>query len=323
MTLLSKNLIKEVTAVPSADVPIHSAVPPRRVDREGFWIREDVLYTNAKGRDKQKLHKRAKATFELLGEVLRRVLERDETIFYIAVTQAMPGALAQFAHLVGGGWHSYSLPRALLIFTERRIIALRERKHFSKWVWDRGIRVARWGDVQDTKSAGFIANRLTVKFRDGGRQQYWKFASGDLQKVTMLITALKANASGEVATAGRMIALCPRCLTTLSPGNYQCPSCGFRFKDEKTLLQRGILIPGGASLYVGATGVGVLRSVFEMLVTLSILGSIYRLTHQAGSSAVMAPLMMGLYMEILVLAIDKAMAIAFSRPQIRDFLPAE
>jgi hypothetical protein len=306
--------------MPSADFPIHAAVPPQRIDKNGVRVREDVLYGDSKGRSKGKLRKRANAVFEQLGEELRRVLEPDETIFYIAVAQAMPGAFAQF---FGGGWHTYSLPRTLLFFTERRIIAFRQRKHITSWVWDRGIRTVRWGDVQNGKPGGFVTRYLTLKFRNGEQQGYWRFASGDFKKVRLLVDTLRVQASGETAAAGGMVSLCPGCLAPLSQRTYQCPGCGFRFKDEKTLVRRGILIPGGASLYVGATGLGVLRSVFETIILLSILTSVYRAIRDPRGLAVVGPLMLAVVFECGVLILDKMMAIALSRPQIRDFLPLE
>jgi precorrin-6B methylase 1 len=87
--------------MPSGDLQIYPTSTPRRVDWNGFSVREDVLYTDAKGRDKSKLRKRAKEAFDDLDVVLRRVLEPNETIFYIAPAQVMPGALAQF--LAAGG----------------------------------------------------------------------------------------------------------------------------------------------------------------------------------------------------------------------------
>ena len=43
----------------SADVPIHGSQPPRLVSANGIQIREDVLYTNAKGEPDDRSRKRA------------------------------------------------------------------------------------------------------------------------------------------------------------------------------------------------------------------------------------------------------------------------
>lgn len=306
--------------MPSPDLAIHPTIPPQRVDKNGVSVREDVLYTDAKGRSKNKLRKRAEDALEDLGEVLRRVLEPNETIFYIGVAQAMPNFAAQF---FGGGWHTYSLPRTLLFLTDRRIIALRVRKRMGGWTWDRGVRTAHWGDVQTAKASGFLTRSLTLKFRNGEKQSYWRFASGDLKKVRLLADVLGPHGSGETAAAGAMVSLCPGCFVALSAGTYQCPSCGLQFKDEKTLLRRGILIPGGASFYVGATGLGVMRSIGESVLLAVILMILFgAIVTPAGSRDAAWELTSGLLV-FGILVVDKSLAIAVSRQQIRDFLPAK
>jgi hypothetical protein len=85
----------------NADIQIYPTIPARRVDQDGFFVREDVLYSDRKGREKSKLRKSARAMLDALGDVLRRVLEKDETILYIAPAQAMPGALGPFLPSAG------------------------------------------------------------------------------------------------------------------------------------------------------------------------------------------------------------------------------
>jgi hypothetical protein len=306
--------------MPSSDLQIHSTIPPQRVDRNGLSIREDVLYTDAKGREKSKLRKRANEAFDDLSDVLRRVLEPNETIFYIAPAQVMPGAVAQF---FGGGWHAYSLPRTLFFFSDRRIIAFRLRKRMRGWIWNRGIRTVRWGDVAQATPGGFISRHLVLKFRNGEQQRYWRFAWGDLKKVRQLIELLRAHGAGESTAAGGRVSLCPGCLAVLAPRNYRCQGCGVQFKDEKTLLWRAIVIPGGASLYVGASGLGVLRAVFEAIILAGILISLFNAVREPRNSTAVAALMTSVAAECIILFLDKAMAYSLSLPQIRAFIPVE
>jgi hypothetical protein len=304
--------------MPTTDISIHDSIPPQRIDKNGFNVRDDVLYTDAKGRTKNRLPKRADDALESLGEVLRRVLEPNETIFYIAKAQAMPGFAAQ---IFGGAWHVYSLPNVLLFFTERRIVAFRMRKRMGEWAWDRGIRTVRWGDLQDAKAEGFLSQRLTLKFRNGERQVYWRFASGDLQKAKLLVGILRPHGTGETTSAGAMVSLCPACLVTLSPGTYLCQSCGLKFKDEGTLVRRGILIPGGASFYVGATGLGVIRAIAESFLILLLLVFVMGAIAETAASQGASPGFAGALFILAILALDKGMAVLVSRQQVRDFLP--
>jgi hypothetical protein len=302
------------------DLPVYPTVPARRVDREGFSIREDVLYSDAKGRERKKIRKLAGAALDSLGDVLRRVLEPGETIFYTAAAQAVPGPLTQF---FGGGWHTYSLPRTAFFITDRRIIALRLRKRITGWNWNRGIQTARWGDVAGVKATGGLSRRLTLTFRNGETRRYWRFAWGDAKKLALLIEALRAHASGETSSAGGLVSLCPNCLAALASRQYRCAVCGVEFKDEKTLWQRGLMIPGGASLYVGASGLGMFRGVFEGLITLGIIYSLVRLLGASGNPALQGRIMTGIVFECFILFLDKLLAYYLALPQVRDFIPVD
>jgi hypothetical protein len=304
----------------NADIQMYPTIPARRVDQEGFFVREDVLYSDAKGCEKSKLRKSARVVLDAFGDVLRRVLEKDETILYIAPAQAMPGALGQF---FGGGWHTQSLPRTILFLTDRRIITLRVRKRMSGWDWNRGIWTARWGDVEKAIAGGLVSRYLTLKFRNGETRQYWRFGWGSLKKVRMVVEALRAQTTGESTAAGGAVSLCPHCLATLAPRTYRCPSCSVEFKNEKTLLQRALVVPGGASLYVGANGLGMLRAAFESLITISIVISLFELTRTPKGSGREAALMSSIVIECAVLFVDKLMAYYLALPQIRDFIPID
>ena len=304
----------------NSDLSVYPAIPARRVDREGFSVREDVLYSDAKGREKKKIRKLAGVALDSLGDVLRRVLEPGETIFYVAAARAMPGALAQF---FGGGWHTYAIPRTIFFVTDRRIIALRLRKQMSGWNWNRGIQTARWGDVAGVKAGGFLSRRLTLTFRNGETRSYWRFQSGDAKKLAQLIETLRAHATSEPSAAGGIVSLCPNCLAALTSRQYRCAGCGVEFKDEKTLWHRGLMIPGGASLYVGANGLGVVRALSEAFITLSIVVSVVRLVGASGNPALQGRIMTGIVFECFVLFLDKLLAYYLALPQIREFIPVD
>jgi hypothetical protein len=304
----------------NSDIAIYPAIPARRVDREGFSVREDVLYSDAKGREKKKIRKRAGVALDSLGEVLRRVLEPGETIFYVAAAQAMPGAAAQF---FGGGWHTYSIPRTIFFISDRRTIALRLRKQMNGWNWNRGIQTARWGDVAGVKAGGFLSRRLTLTFRNGETRSYWRFQWGDAKKLAQLIETLRAHATSETSAAGGMVALCPSCLAALASRQYRCAGCGVEFKDEKTLWHRALMIPGGASLYVGASGLGVVRALFEAFITFSIVLSVVRLVGASGNAALQGRIMTAIVFECFVLFLDKLLAYYLALPQIREFIPVD
>jgi hypothetical protein len=300
------------------DQPVHPEKPAQRIDRSGLAARADTLYTDAKGEEKYSVRKRAESVLERMGEFLRRVMEPDEAIFYIARAQVMPGVLEQ---LFMGWLGTISMPGALLVFTNKRIIALRVRnKGFQDWQWDRGVRVARWGDIVSLKVKGLFSRVLTLKLRSGQKMSYWRVTTTDAKKIALLVNVLQPGSSGETSSAGAMNSLCPSCLSTLAEKHYLCPNCQLQFKNEKSLMWRGLLIPGGACFYVGMVSLGVLRLIGEtifLLVTLGLLVDALNSPSAESSSDAIG----GLIALVLLLVFEKAIGIVHSRRIVRDFLP--
>lgn len=299
-----------------ADLSVHATSVPRTATKNGLNVREDTIYTDAKGNEKVRIRKRADQAIECLGEILRKVLEKDETIFYLAPTQVMPGALEQLVL----GWHLYALPRVLLVFTDRRIIGLRIRsRSFANWKWDRGIRTMRWGDMESASVKGALNRMLKLKLRSGEGVSYWRISRADAKKLKLVVPILRERSSGQVSASGGSNSLCPACFSLLLPGRYECPQCQLAFKDEKTLLWRGILVPGGASFYIGMGSLGVLRLLFESALLFVIVARI--LDGILGQRQEAAAAFSAALIFLAVLSFEKSVAIWSSRRQIRDFLP--
>ncbi len=72
----------------NTDVPVYTAKLPMLVARDGLRVREDVLYTNAKGEDHEASRQRAEAALIKVKDILPSVLEPSEAIFYIFKCQA-------------------------------------------------------------------------------------------------------------------------------------------------------------------------------------------------------------------------------------------
>ena len=154
----------------------------------------------------------------------------------------------------------------------------------------------------------FLSRNLTLNFRSGETRQYWRFGWGEQKKVRQVVDGLRAHVTGESAAAGGMVSLCPNCLAALAPRNYKCQSCGVEFKDEKTLWRRALVVPGGASLCVGANALGVLRAIFEAILSLSILISLVGLISAPRGSAAESALVTSIFVECAVLFVDKLLA---------------
>jgi hypothetical protein len=300
------------------DQPVHPGKAAQCVDRGGLSVREDTLYSDAKGNEKSSVRKRAESVIERMGDFLRRVMEPDEAIFYIARAQVMPGVLEQ---LFMGWLGTYSMPGVLLVLTNKRIIALRVRNSgIQNWQWDRGVRVARWGDIGSIKAKGLFSRVLTLKLRNGEKMSYWRLTAADAKKINLLVNALQPAAAAEISSAGAMNSLCPGCLSMLVPRQYQCPNCQMQFKTENSLMWRGLLIPGGACFYVGLVPLGVLRLIGESIGLLVVLTLLVDALNSQNSESISSAIG-ALIVLVLILVFEKAIGIVHSRRIVRDFLP--
>ena len=299
---------------------VHSSQVARNSVMNGFRVREDTLFTDSKGNDKPKIRTAADQTLSRLGDLLRRLLEQNETIFGICRAQVMPGTMEQLFL----GWHVYTLPRVMLLFTDRRIIALRIRNRgWGDWEWDRGVRTIRWGDVASASVKGLLSRVFKLKLRSGESISYWRMTLADSKKIKVLAGFLQQHATGETSAGAASMSLCPTCLAVLQPMHYECPNCRLEFRNEKTLMWRGLIIPGGASFYIGMTALGVLRFIVESFFILIVLILVADgVTAPAGSPAAYHAFTTATVL-LLVLFLEKWLAILYSRRRIRDFLPAQ
>ncbi len=114
----------------------------------------------------------------------------------------------------------------------------------------------------------------------------------------------------------------------LTAGKYECASCGLRFKDEKTLLKRTILIPGGGYMYASMTLLGVLDFLTEGLFTVVAIFSLLMAigivaperdadgrVMQSGETLTVA------LFSLLLVGTHKALEYVHGRRAIRTFLP--
>ena len=238
--------------------PIHPNQTARTSNIAGVTVREDLLFTDAKGAEKPALRTEVEKAIGKMGNVLPRLLEPGETALYIVQAVAPLTFFEQFTL----GWYALQLKGVTLVLTDRRLLRFRRKtKGLRDWEWTRGVQSVRWGDVAEATVKGWLARVLTLKYRTGRKEVYRLAGIGPGKKVGMLIPALVPPGTGGAGspTGQDMASLCPECVKPLTPQNYQCGSCGLNFKNEKTLLWRNFLVPGGGFFYTGWTGLGILQ----------------------------------------------------------------
>lgn len=306
----------------NADLPIYETQMPRLMSANGVSIREDVLHTDAKGEPDERSRKRAEDALADLREVLPKLLEPKETIlFVIKSCQAPMGVLEQFFL----GWYLYRVTATRLVFTNFRLL------HFglgSGGKWNGTLKSLRWGDVAEAKVKGWLSRILLLRCTDGKKEKYWRLRRKDAQKAKVIVSAVLLPSRGEVTPAQGFQSLCPECRGPLTAGNYQCAGCGMNFKDEKTLVWRTLLIPGGGYLYAGLTFLGVMAFITEGIFTLGVLFSLLIAVGllTPGTTEEGRPMHAEEYWGAAILlavlvALHKAFEYIHSRRVIRSFVP--
>jgi hypothetical protein len=257
----------ERLVVPAADIAIHANLKAAISSPWGFLLRDDVAFTDAHGGEGGSLARLAKRSLELLQEPLGRILEPDEAVLYFSRGQIMPGLPERY--MLGVGYRI--LTRAGLILTNRRLlqVSLKRDGH-----WNRNLRSARWGDVREFQVTGRLRGKLLIKYLRGPGETYWHVPKQAAEKIKILLDALLPASTGETSAAQGMASFCPQCLTELSPGNYECPNCRLKFKDEKGALLHGLLIPGGGYFYAELHLLGIGHAFADVSILFSAIVSV-------------------------------------------------
>jgi len=249
--------------MPNNDLPIYATQLPRLTTADGVQLREDVLFTSEKGEPDERRKKRALEALSSLREILPNLLEKDETVLYVVKTcQAPMGSLEQFLL----GWNAYRVSATRLVFTNLRLL------HFgmeSDKKWRRTVKAVRWGDITEAKVKGWLNRKLQLRYANGMKESYWRLQRKDSLKIKAILDAVIPQSRGQATPAQGFQSICPDCRAVLTAGKYECASCGLRFKDEKTLLTRTLLIPGGGYMYASMTLLGVLNFFTEGLFTVA------------------------------------------------------
>ncbi len=299
--------------MPSADVAIHPEQAPRLVSREGVRLREDTAYTNHKGREKKGIRKRTDKALQNLRDALSRVLEPEEAVLYVARGQAPASLLEQFAF----GWYIYYVTGAVLVLTNRRLLhflVTRENR------WKRSLRSVRWGDVKQAKpKGGLFSSSLVLKYQNGKKETYWNLPGGDAKKIKVLLATLLPESVGEASAAQGMVSLCPDCRATLTPGVYQCSQCALSFKDEKTLMRRSLLIPGGGYFYTGHWFLGIGDFIVEAYLLIFVVFLVVT-TFDPSNRNVTGTLVASGFLAV-ILAVEKWFTIHHCKRFIREYIP--
>jgi len=266
---------------------------------------------HSKRRDKQPIQKRSETALRKLKPALQSVLLPDETVLCIARATSPLTLLEQLA----AAWWTRLLAASRMVITNKRLLFFPVKRDGS---WRESVRVVHWGDLEEVKPKGLLVRNVTFKTKNGAKITYTNFRRADAKNIAAISAALLPAASGEMTAAHGFVQLCPGCCRALTPGEYVCPGCNLVFKNEKSMIMRSILLPGGGYFYTGHPLIAMVPAVIEGLLMLDIL--VFLIAGIASSrerSHVLPSLMiLGLFW-----AFESGVTILHCRRYVRDYIP--
>lgn len=317
----------------AADAPVHPNLLPRIVPFIGLRVREDTAYTDPTGVERNAIRKRAEGDLRQAAEILTRLLQPNEVVLYIARGAFMPGTFEQLVSLAAHLLfllQPVSFSGIMLVFTNSRLIALRTRKKLRGWNWDHGVFKAEWTGVARASKRGWLLPYIELVNQDGTKEKFWHLRRRDAENIKLLMKTFGPTGPVIPASpaAGACCSLCPKCFAALTPGVYHCLGCGTIFKNEKNLLIRALLIPGGAYFYSGRNMLGVFSGLIETLVLMEIGLELLAVMRVPLGVAAWAPgaipqeLLMDAIKLSPTLVFLKAVGIYLAQPLVRKFILA-
>ena len=297
--------------VPTADIRIHDNQVVRTVAVDGITVRSDVFSTNEKGEEKALVDRRTRKVLRKLGPALLRLLLPDEAVLYVMPARSPLSVVEQ---LTAASWTAL-LAACAIVITNKRILFFPVKRDGS---WRESVRSVYWGDLEKIKAKGWLVRNVSFKFKNGAKVTYTNFRRADAKKLTAIAAALIPSASGEQTSAHGPVQLCPDCRETLTEAQYACPSCGLSFKNEKTMIFRSIVLPGGGYFYTGHPLIAIVPAVVEAFLVLEIL-----LVLRAGFTS---PKAVPEFIHVLLIlavfwALETGITILHCRRYIREFIP--
>jgi len=297
--------------MPAADLRIHDNSLAQTSSIDGIPVRRDVLETNYKGEENARIQKRTEKILQKLQAALQRTLVPGETVLYVMRARSPLSLIEQ----ITSTWWTAALAACAMVITDRRILFFPVKRDGS---WKESVRSAHWGDIEGIKTKGLLVRNVSFRFKNGTKVTYTNFSRADAKKIAAIAEAVIPAASGEMTSAHGLVQLCPDCRNVLTEGQYFCPACGLIFKNEKSMVTRSILLPGGGYFYTGHRGIAIFLAVIEGYLVLEILRFLF-----VGLSSPKA--LPNIRSTLIALgffwAIETAITILHCRRYIRDFIP--
>lgn len=264
----------------------------------------DVLFTNHKNVRKKAIEKRQARLLKRVS-FLRPFLKEDERILLVT-TACSPMNLLEWMLT---GWMIVYLKRALLVFTNKRVLHIPTRTNYS---WRHSIAQILYGDCKEIRLRW---GNLRVQYRDGRKEQFPYVASSERKKIRSLVEGLPL-AGEQSQTPGRTF-LCPRCATRLFPGGKSCTNCHLEFKSREEARKISLLLPGGGYFYTRHPWLGAGDAFVELFLMVALFSAAWNALRGVPGAAA------GGVVWAVLLGIEKAITVYHANHYVDEFIPKD
>lgn len=284
------------------DVQSHGASMHGRRETKGLPVKTGFMFSNLKGVEKKGIKKRQLKLLKKLG-FLPRFLRQDEEILLVTTACSPITVMEQLTT----GWVLFYLKRALLVFTNKRILHIPTTLGYD---FRHSVAQIGYNDIDKIKM-GWRA--LKLKYRNGKKENFLYVHGRERKKIRALVSKLKPGR--EPSPYRKRYHLCPSCTSALQSGSWNCPSCRLEFKNSGRARLLSILIPGGGYFYTGHWFLGLGDFVVESSL-LVMIATTYLNPQSTGVQAGLPAVIL-----VIILVIEKLITIYHAEHYIHEYIP--
>ena len=266
-------------------------------------INQESAFSNHKNIYKRRLEKQQTKFLNKLTPI-KPFFKEGEKILLVAPACSPMTLLEQF---LAGYWIFY-IKRAILIFTDRRILHIPTKSDYS---YKNSIAQIMHGDLQEINLKG---KSLICKYK-AGKKETFHSVGVNLKKIKTVIESISIG--GPMSDSKRRTHICPRCGAQLQKNKYVCPKCRLIFKNKKEATKISWIYPGGGYFYVRHPFLGVFDAITEIALLTIVVAAFIILW--GGDEAAAAPLVIFGF----ALAYEKLITVYEAKHFIEEYIPVD
>lgn len=265
----------------------------------------EIAFTDRKDRPRPRSERRQRKMLRKVSPYIGAFLERDERIWLVTTACSPFNLLEQLTT----GWVIMYVKRAILVFTDRRILHVPTRTNYD---FRGSIAQIAYSDCESLRMRG---HALSVRYKSGKKESFSYVARSERGKIKSLIQRIPIDAAPAENPA--RVHLCPSCTRPLRTDQFECSTCHLGFKDAAEAQRISILYPGGGYFYTNHPWLGLGDAITEgflLLITGASLWAWLNGAERAGAQA----LVFGIF-----LFFEKVVTIYHAQHFVREFIPKE